>query len=77
MYLVPVYLIEMLYHFSEKSKALNVATNAGFRGMQSNVKYPNVLPMFYLKNENPRKLHACKGFKGTLVIPEGFKPPTF
>ena len=66
-------LIQQALNFLYKYNALNASIHAGFSGMPST---QNVLPMFYPRNENPRKLNVCKGFKGVKVIPLGFEPRT-
>ena len=39
-------------------------------------KVRNVLPMFYLKNQNPRKLFICKGLRFMVAVGTGLEPAT-
>ena len=59
-------------NYQLKYKVLKPAPDAGFNAMYPG-KTPaqNVLPMFYPKNKNPRKLLICKGFRYITVGPPG------
>lgn len=51
--------------------------NKGYRVMLKGITYfKDVVPMLYLKNQNPRNLYDCKGFRFINVVLEGVEPPT-
>ena len=65
-------------NFYTKIKVLKVVTDVGFRGLFfSDESQRNVLPMFYPKSENLRKLFTLKGFHFLIVGPPGIEPGTY
>lgn len=46
----------------------------GFAGLFQMSMGQIIVPMLYPKNENPRKLFACKGFRSLSVVPTGIEP---
>ena len=70
--LVELFMTVLQSYLFSKVKALNPSTDEAFRGMQSyQMSRKNVLPMFYLKSKNPRKLFTYKGFRFLTAVRTG------
>lgn len=66
-----------MFNFPHTFKAIQAPVYKGFGWVCSGKTYfRNVLPMFYQKLKNPRKLFVCKGFHFIKVGLLGLEPRT-